>query len=321
MLPLVSIITPSYNQAQFLEETIQSVLSQDYPRLEYIVIDGGSTDGSVEIIRKYADRLAYWVSEPDQGQTEAINKGLRRAQGEILAWLNSDDLYEPGAVRGAVEVLLAQPQFDLVYADCHYIGADGRLLQTMRAWDFVPRRLLTGIPLVIQPASFFTRRALDRAGSLDESLHYVFDHDFYVRMVLAGLNFRRVEAIWARFRLHAASKTWTQWIRFNLELQQIVERTFAQLSPIAPREWLAEGRANVWQWLGEAYLKNGQQAMARRALLNALAAYPFRAKTFMALALLLDATLGTRLSTLVRRWRYHLPDAPPGARPLEDFNA
>jgi glycosyltransferase involved in cell wall biosynthesis len=319
VLPLVSVITPSYNQAQFLEGTIQSVLSQDYPQLEYIVIDGASTDGATDIIRKYADRLAYWVSEPDHGQTEAINKGLRRARGEILAWLNSDDLYEPGAVRGAVEALLAQPRVDLVYADCHYVSADGRLLQTMRAWDFVPRRLLTGIPLVIQPASFFTRRALDQAGPLDESLHYVFDHDFYVRLVLAGLDFRKVEAVWARFRLHAASKTWTQWIRFNLELQQIVERTFAHPSPAARREWLAEGRANVWQWLGEAYLKTGQRDMARQALRKAITVSPFRAKTFMALALLLDATIGTRVGPRVRRWRHRLSDAPPGARPLEDF--
>ncbi|HOW91535.1 MAG TPA: glycosyltransferase family 2 protein, partial [Anaerolineaceae bacterium] len=116
-LPLVSIVTPSFNQVDYLEETMRSVLEQDYPRVEYIVIDGGSTDGSVEIIRKYADRLAYWVSEKDRGQTDAVNKGYAVAKGSILGWLNSDDTYKPGAISAAVEFLVNHPQFGLVYGD------------------------------------------------------------------------------------------------------------------------------------------------------------------------------------------------------------
>jgi glycosyltransferase involved in cell wall biosynthesis len=317
--PLVSIITPSFNQAAFLEQTIQSVLDQDYPRLEYLVIDGNSTDGSVDTIRRYASRLAYWVSEPDKGQTQAINKGLRQSKGSILAWLNSDDTYTPGAVAQAVEALRANPGADLVYANCDYVDAAGQWLQTVRAWEFVPRRILTGIPLVIQPASFFRRRALEQVGPLDEALHFLMDHEFYVRLVMAGLSFRRVEATWARFRWHAGSKTSTQWVALNLELQQIVERTFSQPAPAVRPEWAREARANARQWLGEAYLRAGQRAPARQALLSAIRAHPLRVKTIMALALWLDATLGTRLGPAIRRGRYRLPDAPPGAEPLGSF--
>jgi glycosyltransferase involved in cell wall biosynthesis len=120
-LPVVTIVTPSYNQDQFLEQTIVSVLNQDYPRIEYLIIDGGSTDGSVEIIRRYENRLAFWVSESDRGQSHAVNKGLQRANGEILGWLNSDDVYCPGAVRAAVDFLELHPDVALMYG-----GADPR---------------------------------------------------------------------------------------------------------------------------------------------------------------------------------------------------
>ncbi len=126
--PLVSIITPSYNQGRFLLETIQSVLSQDYPNLEYIIVDGGSTDGSLEIIQHYASQLTWWVSEPDQGQTDAINKGFAHAKGEILAWINSDDTYLPGAVSEAVTFLIAHPEAALVYADANLIDEQGSIL-------------------------------------------------------------------------------------------------------------------------------------------------------------------------------------------------
>lgn len=204
-LPLVSIITPSFNQATFLEETIQSVLAQDYPRLEYIVIDGGSTDGSVEIIRRHADRMAYWISERDAGHADALNKGFRRAQGEIIAWLNSDDLYEPGAVRAAALFLIQNPDVGVVYGDRYVIDAQGRILEQTPSPPF---SLDTQIAFCIpQESSFFRRSAVEAAGELDCRWHYVFDYDWFLRMLLAGVRFAHVPQVWGRFRLHQTSKT------------------------------------------------------------------------------------------------------------------
>ena len=143
-LPLVSIITPSFNQAQFLEATIQSVLGQEYPRIEYIVVDGGSKDGSVDVIQKYAGRLAWWVSEQDKGQTDAINKGFNRATGDILAWINSDDTYNPQAVGQAVKQLMDNPEVGLVYADCNYIDEAGNVIGKFPAAQTDHRRLREG---------------------------------------------------------------------------------------------------------------------------------------------------------------------------------
>ena len=124
-LPLVSIITPSYNQVDYLEETIRSVLEQDYPNIEYLVVDGGSLDGSADIIRKYTDRIDWWTSEPDKGQADALNKGMARAKGEFVAWLNSDDIYRPGAVRRAVDVLQSNLDLGMVYSKLDSIDRTG----------------------------------------------------------------------------------------------------------------------------------------------------------------------------------------------------
>jgi glycosyltransferase involved in cell wall biosynthesis len=209
-LPLVSIITPSYNQGQFLEATICSVLEQDYPRLEYMVIDGGSTDGSRQIIERYTSRLAYWESQPDYGQAHAINKGLQRARGEILGWLNSDDILLPGVVGWVVQVFDQCPQLDVVYGRLERIDASGRLLPTpllpKDRVDFDLSQVL-GECVVNQPGSFWRRRIMEQVGLLNEELHFSLDYEYWIRLALAGAQFKRLPETVARFRLSSASKT------------------------------------------------------------------------------------------------------------------
>lgn len=226
--PLVSIVTPSYNQAAYLEETICSVLDQDYPFIEYIIIDGGSDDGSVEIIRKYEKRLAYWVSEPDEGQADAINKGFRHANGEIAAWINSDDTYSPGAVQRAVDVFLAYPATAMIYSDCHIIDEQHHVRDTIvpLAYSLEIGVLETRIP---QPTVFMRSAVLKEVGFLDPSLHYALDSDLWLRIgVRFGVD--KVEGVLANFRIVSGTKSTASLERFGPELLRIYERFFAQVS-------------------------------------------------------------------------------------------
>ena len=205
-LPRVTIVTPSFNQARYLEETIQSVLNQDYPNLEYIIVDGGSTDGSVEIIRKYANRLAWWVSEKDRGQTDAINKGFARASGDILAWLNSDDTYLPGAVRGAVEVFRTHPAAGLVYGEANYINGNGRVIGRFPSALTNYRRLRRGYVHIPQQAAFFRADLWRKVGPLDPSFYFAMDYDLWVRLAREA-PLEHIQNVLANFRLHADAKT------------------------------------------------------------------------------------------------------------------
>jgi glycosyltransferase involved in cell wall biosynthesis len=206
-LPRISIVTPSYNQAQFLEETIQSVLGQGYPNLEYIIMDGGSTDGSAAIIQKYAHRLAYWVSEPDEGQTDAITKGFARASGEILAWLNSDDIYVcPDTFRQVVSLFERYPQADAVSGAGVIIDRDGHWVrQTAVLQNQAHYNQLRFRNAILQPATFFKRKVLDSV-ELDTSLHYAFDWDFFIRLS-RDFNLLVVNEVWAGYRMWGKNKT------------------------------------------------------------------------------------------------------------------
>ena len=274
-LPMISIVTPSYNQAQFLEETILSVLSQDYPSIEYLIIDGDSTDGSVEIIRKYEDRLAYWVSEPDQGQSQAINKGFQRANGEILAWMNSDDVYCPGAMRAAVDFLRLHPDVALVYGRAELIDGDGATLLPIPWEDFdVPTCITRQRYPIPQPAAFFRREAVQRVGLLDERLHYCLDWDYWIRIGMAGLKVSKIPQTLARCRLHRDSKTVGELLKPNEEMVAWVDRFFSQPLPRGIAELERQSRSRALLSLGRQHLYANQYASARRAILSGSLLYP-----------------------------------------------
>jgi glycosyltransferase involved in cell wall biosynthesis len=274
-LPLVSIVTPSYNQGQFLEATILSVLLQGYPNLEYMVIDGGSEDGSQETIQRYANQLAFWVSEKDRGQSHAINKGLARANGTILGWLNSDDVLMPGTIFRAVEVFTQHENVDVVYGHLDRIDQYGKQVPTpILPKDMVEFNKSTALMecVVNQPGCFWRRRVMDKAGLLNESLHYGMDYEYWTRMLLAGAVFMRLNETVAMFRLSVGSKTVGQTARMASESIAIIDSFIAQsdlpqrlgMSPRALYRQANKGRGNFGlqafygniktrQWLKAAY--------------------------------------------------------------------
>ena len=206
--PLVTIVTPSFNQAPYLETTIRSVLEQDYPNIEYIVMDGGSNDGSAEIIKRYADRLAYWESEKDKGQTDAINKGFARSHGEILAWLNSDDVLYPHAVREAVSYLTAHPECGLVYGDSDFIDAKGNVIGRFNAKQTEKKKLTEGYVHIPQQASFWRADLWKQVGPLDDTIYFAMDYDLWLRLAkISEVKYLSGHEPWAAFRLHADAKT------------------------------------------------------------------------------------------------------------------
>lgn len=248
-LPLVSIITPSFNQARYLEAAIQSALGQDYPRLEYIIVDGGSTDGSVEIIKKYEGELAWWLSEKDKGQTDAINKGFARANGEILAWLNSDDTYNAGAVSAAVQHLLEHPGVGMVYSGCNYINEDGKIIGRFPAAQTDYRRLRAGYVHIPQQTMFFRADLWKQAGPLDPSFYFAMDYDLWTRIAARSAIKYLPEQTWANFRLHASGKTIAADDRCWPEMLRVHYRDGGSFfAIIVAKYYLRKLIAPLWNW-------------------------------------------------------------------------
>ena len=219
--PLVSIVTPTLNQAGLIRETLESVRGQDYPRLEHVVVDGGSTDATLDVLRSCGSALR-WSSEPGLAQAAAVNRGWRSTAGEIVGWLNSDDTYLPGAVREAVAFLQAHPEVGVVYGDCDYVDAKGRMLRRYptRAHDYqeLVRHAVNYIP---QPAAFVRRRVLEAAGCLDESLDHAMDFDLWLRLGAARIVFRHLPLRLSTMRLHPAAKSVRSLAGFAAELVRV----------------------------------------------------------------------------------------------------
>lgn len=278
-MTLVSIITPSYNQARYLESTLRSVLQQDYQPVEYLVVDGASTDGSVDLIRRYAAQLAWWVSEPDQGQAEAINKGLQRAQGEIVAWLNSDDFYLPGAIQRAVAAFEAQPAAGMIFGDALSVDEWGRPINRLAfgEWGLVE---LLRFRIICQPAVFMRRAVLEQAGLLDPHFHMMLDHHLWLRMAREApvIQLKGAEGqapLLAAARQHSQAKNVAQAGRFAEEILRLLswieqEPGFAEQVQRDRRHI----RGGAYRLAGRYLLDGGQAAAALRFYWRALFAWP-----------------------------------------------
>ena len=211
--PKISIVIPSYNQGQFLEETILSVIDQQYPNLELFVVDGGSTDNSVDVIKKYEQHLTWWVSEKDNGQSEAINKGLKKTNGEIVCWVNSDDLLMPGSLQVISSAFMSAPmQVGLIHGGAIVFKAD-KIKETRLTYQSPNKEAYLSGMVFPQPAAFFRKSLLDKVGYLNEQLHYGMDYDLFLRLALV-CDFLPIDNVLAKYRLHQQSKSVSESNRF-----------------------------------------------------------------------------------------------------------
>jgi glycosyltransferase involved in cell wall biosynthesis len=270
----ISIITPSFNQAAFLEETIRSVLLQNYPNLEYIIIDGGSNDGSVDIIRKYEPWLSYWVSEPDEGQGDALNKGFKICSGDIVAWLNSDDYYWPNVLNRISKVFHKDSSLGLVFGDIQIRNNFGKLSGPI-GFRNIPSRMLQWLEIPFQPASFLRTSLIRQIGAIDHSFHYVLDVEILLR-AMANALFYYLPAPLAVFRIHRDSKTNKFENNFGDELLILRIKVlnhlnlFPSLLEFNPREI----SCNFYRLAAKHYYQGGCFNKAAKCLLSACQEFP-----------------------------------------------
>lgn len=278
--PSISLVTPSFNQAEYLGAALESALAQEYPRLELIVMDGGSTDGSPEVIRRYQDHLAHWASERDRGPAHALNKGFALARGEILGWLNSDDLLADGALAQVGTAFAEDPELDMVIGNALYVDEAGRPFladhgthrTALYYGELQPRDRVPAyweyVHAVPQPTVFFRRRLLDECGALDEAYHFIFDFELFARFQ-ARAKVRKLERMQAFYRIHSRSKT-SDWSRFLVELYRYSRPRWP---PRRSREFRSWWRSFVTAWLRRHYggRPRGWRVAAAGALVGSMA--------------------------------------------------
>ncbi|GAA4404304.1 glycosyltransferase family 2 protein [Nibrella viscosa] len=230
-IPKITIVTPSFNQVDYLERTILSVLNQQYPNLEYFIIDGGSTDGSIDIIRKYEPYLTGWVSEKDRGQTDAINKGFRRATGDLIAFQNSDDLYAPGSFHRVAQAWQQAPNTDVFYGNLYFIDEQDVITEEMRALTFCAACQVYEGMQVFNQSLFLKRDSLTRFGLLDEQLRFVMDYEIITRLgVQPGVRFQYLSDLWGGFRVQPAAKSSNIAVTGRQEHQMIKDKYRGRLN-------------------------------------------------------------------------------------------
>lgn len=256
-LPTISVVTVSYNQADYLRQSMESVLQQDYPYYEYIVIDGASTDGSVEIVKQYQSQLTYWVSEPDHGQSEALLKGFERASGDLLCWLNSDDLFFPGCLNQVAQAYIHHNSPDVITGNIIRIDEVGNVLCCVRIQGQTHFFGSRGVLNMQAPAIFFRRSLFERAGGVNPQLHTAMDQDLWFRFLKLGAAFVHISEYLGAFRLHGGSKTTS----FRRQNPSVFEHPEAQL--VRERHWpnLSRNRVRtarlgnkIWRMLCLDYL-------------------------------------------------------------------
>lgn len=332
--PLVSIVTPSYNQGKYLEQTIKSVLEQDYPRLEYLVVDGASTDNSIEIIKKYANplesgsllpdirqqavglqsrKIDWWVSEKDKGQGDAINKGLARATGDIVAWLNSDDYYLPNTISAAVKVFEENPNVVMIYGDMLAVDEHGQTLNHLKYKQLSLQDLLC-FRIIGQPSVFFRREVLEKVDGLDTTFHFLLDHHLWIRIAQHG-KILHVDQTWAAARYHAEAKNRAKTAEFGREAFRIL--AWAQSEPrlaeaVASVERRARAAANRVD--ARYLLDGGQPRSALKAWVRALLIHPptalARLNILVSALLQLSGLQALREFVLQRRKQKHSGENP-----------
>jgi len=224
MLPKISIVTPSYNQAAYIERTIKSIIDQDYPNTEHIIIDGGSTDGTQDILKQYSSHLTHWVSEKDDGQTHAINKGLRIATGDLLAYQNSDDIYLPGAFKSVADACKSHPDCGIFSGDVKIIDANNMDIDEIRL--IKPRRFLQVFsgPQIHNQAAFWTRETQNKIGLFDESYTFDMDYEYFSRILFAGIKCHHIRRHLGGFRVHAQTKTTSLQHISKMEMNRVFEK-------------------------------------------------------------------------------------------------